>query len=344
MRVRSRGKVGASATLSGNVVRVIVADAAAQGRAEREILERFDVPREAIDDVEARVPANVLVRLWEGMPKLLGDPCYGVHLGERAAATSLPVVGRLFASCATVGEGIERIVALQRVFNDVHRTELVVGGGEAALRVRTADSPLPVPRHAMEFVYAWMVVMLRQTTGSEQKPLRARFEVSAPERDAVAEHRRVLGCSVEFGAEYNELVYPSAILTLPNKSADPELREILESHARSLVERLPERPAFASRVAEVLATRLPSSPSVEDVAAALHMSTRTVQRYLQDEGTTFADVLDTVRRRRAEIALRETDDSIAEVSAALGFGDQSAFHKAFVRWTGKTPGAFRKNR
>ncbi len=74
----------------------------------------------------------------------------------------------------------------------------------------------------------------------------------------------------------------------------------------------------------------------------MKMSARTLQRYLREEETTFADVLDDVRRRRAEVALRETEEPIASVSASLGFGDQSAFHKAFVRWTGKTPGAFRK--
>jgi AraC-like DNA-binding protein len=338
--VDSRAKVGATATLSGNIVRVIVADAVARGLSEREIIERFDIPAEALRDVDARVPARVMVRLWEGMPRVLNDPSYGVHLGERTAETSMTLIGRMFGASPTVGDGVTRLVELQRLVNDVHRSEMVKDGDVVAFRMRTKDSPLPVPRHATEFVFAWMVSTVRRSTGADVWPVRARFEVSPPED--VAEHRRVLGCPVEFDAEYNELAFPAATLALPNRNADTELREILDSHARHLLEKMPAQKTFAMRVAEVLAPRLSSSPTIDDVAALMKMSARTLQRYLREEETTFADVLDDVRRRRAEVALRETEEPIASVSASLGFGDQSAFHKAFVRWTGKTPGAFRK--
>src|SRR4029079_6167720 len=102
-RVGPQSKIGATATLTGNIARIIVADAVAHGHAEDEIVERFDIPYEAFRDVDARVPANVLLRLWEGMPKLLADDAYGVHLGERAASTSMPLVARLFSASATVG-------------------------------------------------------------------------------------------------------------------------------------------------------------------------------------------------------------------------------------------------
>lgn len=338
--MQSRGKAGVTATLSGNIVRIIVADAVAHGFSESDLVQRFDIPTEALRDVDGRVPASVMIRLWEGMPRLLNDPSYGVHLGARTAETAMALVGRLFSACATVGEGVARVVEIQRLVNDVHASEMVTEGDVASLRVRSKDTPLPVPRHATEFVFAWMVETVRRTTGVEVSPIRARFEVSPPED--VAEHRRVLRCPVEFDAEYNELAFPTAALALPNRSADGELREILDSHARHLLEKLPAQKTFALRVAEVLAPRLASSPTIDDVAALMKMSARTLQRYLHEEETTFADVLDDVRRRRAEIALRETGDSIAAVSASLGFGDQSAFHKAFVRWTGKTPGAFRK--
>ena len=339
--MESRAKIGATATLTGNIVRIIVADAVTHGHAEDEIVERFDIPYEAFRDVDARVPANVLLRLWEGMPRLLGDDAYGIHLGERAASSSMPLVARLFSTSPTVGEGVATLMSMQRLVNDVHASELAIEGDVASLRNRTKHGPIPVPRHATEFVFAWMVATVRRTTGQDVRPVRVRFEVPAPSAKDAAEHRRVLDCPVEFDAEYNELAFPLSVLALPQKEADPELREILESHAKALLDKLPEERTVSARVSEVLAQKLASSPSVDDVASALHMSARTLQRYLRDESTTFADVLDRVRRRRAEMALR-TDEPIAALAASLGFGDQSAFHKAFVRWTGETPGAFRK--
>jgi AraC-like DNA-binding protein len=117
---------------------------------------------------------------------------------------------------------------------------------------------------------------------------------------------------------------------------------VLESHARILIDRLPSSPTFAARVSEALVPMLPEGPTIDRVAHALRVSPRSVQRYLHAEDTSFERVLEDVRKSRAQAGLRDRRCSIAEVSAALGFADQSAFHRAFVRWMGTTPGAYRR--
>jgi AraC-like DNA-binding protein len=171
-------------------------------------------------------------------------------------------------------------------------------------------------------------------------PIRVAFE-HAPPAD-VREHRRIFACPVTFGADRNEMVFPAAALDLPHARPDPALFALLERYAKGLIDRLPGATTLSARVAEALVPRLPGTPTVETVARALRLSARSLQRYLKEEGTTFATVHDGVRRRHSEVALRDRRRSIAEVARSMGFADQSAFHKAFVRWTGMTPGAYRR--
>lgn len=332
--------LAASGTLSGNVVRALLAEATRRGLDEAELRQRFAIPDEVVRDVDSRVSAGLLVRLWSELPVLLHDDDFGLHLGEQTSETSIPLAGKLFEAYATVGDGLGKLVEFQRLMNDVHPTLLERGPGEASISVRSKGSAIPAPRHAVEFVFAWMLLFTRRTTGVDFIPLRVGFEHGRP-RDT-REHARIFNCPVHFDTERAEMVVASSVLDLRQRNADPALVEILESHARTLVARLPDRASFAARVRDAVVPLLPEGAGIEAVARAMRLSERSVQRYLQQEGTSLAEVVAEVRRARAEAALRDTSVPIATLSASLGFSDQSAFHKAFARWTGMTPGAFRK--
>lgn len=319
---------------------MILARAALRGADVAAITARHRIPSDALAAEDGRVPAKLLARMWEEVPLDVGDDAFGLHLGEEAAHEHLALLTRLFDASATVGDAVHKLLDLQRLVNDVHPAVMLSRGDRTLLRMCTEGSPLRAPRHATEFGFAWLVVIARRATGADLSPLHVRFEHARPED--TREHRRVFRCPIDFASPASELEFSTAVLDLPHKSADPALSRILESYAHELAKRLPTSPTFAVRVKEVLVPRLAESPTIDDVAHALKLSARTVQRYLAREETTFADVLDDVRRSLAEAALADRSTSIAQVSHALGYSDQSAFHKAFVRWTGKTPGAFRK--
>lgn len=332
--------LAASDTLSGNVVRALVGEAVRRGLDESDLRRRFAIPDEVMDDVDARVAAGLLVRMWTELPLLLDDDDFGLHLGEQTARTSIPFASRMYESYPTVGDAIDRLAAFQRLVNDVHPTLFVRGPEQASISVRSKGTALQAPRHATEFLFAWMLLTTHRTTRVTFSPLRVRFEHGRPKD--TREHLRIFRCPLDFDADRAEFVVAPAVLDLPQHTADAALVEIFEAHARVLIGRLPDRSTFAARVKDAMLPLLPEGASVEAVARAMRLSERSVQRYLQQEGTSFADVLGEVRRARAESALRDTSTPIATVAASLDFSDQSAFHKAFTRWTGTTPGAFRK--
>jgi AraC-like DNA-binding protein len=109
-----------------------------------------------------------------------------------------------------------------------------------------------------------------------------------------------------------------------------------------LLEKVPQTTAFSARVRQLIAKDLATTaPSAIGAARKLHMSRRTLHRSLQAEGTTFTDLVDGLRRELAVRYLNEPAVAIAEVAFLLGFSEASAFHRAFKRWQGTTPAAYR---
>jgi AraC-like DNA-binding protein len=133
-------------------------------------------------------------------------------------------------------------------------------------------------------------------------------------------------------------------LEQPQKHAEPRLQAVLERQLDELVSQLPQDQSFPGRVKSHLATQLlDGEPVVSTIASKLHMSPRTLQRRLNDEGTSFAKVLAGLRRDLALRYLLEPRRTINEVAFLLGFVEVSAFHRAFKRWTGKTPAEYQRS-
>lgn len=323
------------------VGRAIVAAAEARGVPGETLAKAAGLDIDLLDDADARAPALTMIRLWEEAGRLTGDESFGLHVGRSSATSGMPLAGRLIAASATLGEGLARIMAHYRVFNDVHPAEVDADGDDVVVRVLTKAIPIALPRHAIEFAFAWFVEVASIAIGERVVLSSVSFEHPAP-RD-VSEHRAIFGCDVAFGADESAFRAPRTLFEHANANPDPYLVEILESHAAILVEKLPARASVAAKVRAVLTELLPRGDAGIDLAAeAMRMSPRTLQRKLREEGTSFSDLVDERRCELAKRHLRERAFSIAEIALRVGFSDQSTFHRAFVRWTGRTPGDFRR--
>jgi AraC-like DNA-binding protein len=331
-------------TISAMAARAVLFAASQHGVSPPELCAKIGLDPAVVADVEGRVPGKVMVALWDAVAPL--DPDFGLHLGEMAVTTQFALPWHLVRASATLGEGILRLVAAWRVFNDIHPPELMLADESrpdpiGVLRMRTKDTALPVPRHAVEYAFAWIVAASRRATGTDVSPVHVSFEHPRP--PDTREHDRIFRCEVTFGADAAALVYSKDAIDLPTTDADPELAELLDRHAAGLLAKLPERGAFSARVRSAAAPLLACGDlTIERVASALGASARSVQRHLHDEGTSFQRVIADLRKEAATHYLQSGVHSIAEVALLLGFSDQSAFHRAFVRWTGRTPGDVRR--
>src|SRR5262249_43450246 len=172
-------------------------------------------------------------------------------------------------------------------------------------------------------------------------PLQIRFPHAAP--SDLSEHRRVFGCPLEFGSKCSELVFSREVLDLTMVKADADLQAILDAQVLAALEQLPRVEATTETVRRHLPAELcHGPPTLEQIAPRMNMSPRTLHRRLDEESTSFRQILAEVRRELATRHLSERRLAIGEIAFLLGFSEPSAFHRAFKRWTGYAPLAYRQ--
>jgi AraC-like DNA-binding protein len=169
------------------------------------------------------------------------------------------------------------------------------------------------------------------------------FELRHARSGRESEYRRAFGALPRFERARNAWSVPADVLARPMLRADANLARFLEPQALALSRALPDRTTQGD-VRAALAERLAGGgTSVSELAGALRVSPRTLQRRLADAGTSLRALADDVRRERA-LAQLAAGRSIAEVSFLLGFAEPRAFFRAFKRWTGRTPQEWRRDR
>jgi AraC-like DNA-binding protein len=312
----------------------------ARGHDRSNFLKTQDVDPGMFRDPEARLPHTVAATLWSAAARLTNDLDLGLHAAEGIRPGALGALGYALRTSDTFGVSLERLCRYHRVLHDAAEVQLMVRGRHAVLSHRL---PIPggVPRAVSEYVVAAWLITSRQATGVNWIPVEARFPHPAPED--ISEHRRLLGCTLKFEHDRSELVFSRDLLAMPFLSADPSLQAILEARVQAMLQKLPRGEAVTDGVRRLLTGELCNGePSLLHIAPQLHMSPRTLHRRLENEGTSFRQVLAEVRRELAARHLIERRLAVGEIAFLLGFSEPSAFHRAFKRWTGHAPLAYRQ--
>ncbi len=164
-----------------------------------------------------------------------------------------------------------------------------------------------------------------------------------PAADKAELYEAWFGCPVRFEAPYDGLAIAPPMLDLPMRLGDPAVFRFLTAHLDKEMEALQPAPSFERALAEHISEGLSNGiPKAAAVARAVGVSERTLFRRLAETGLTYQEVLENTQKSLAESLLSESQFSIAEVAFLTGFSEQSTFSRAFKRWAGQTPGAFRK--
>jgi AraC-like DNA-binding protein len=330
-------------TVAVQVLHALLWRAEQAGVSVPELLARFDISPELLGDVDGRVPAAVARALWLELPERCNDPDFGINLARAAPGVAFGIVAYVALHAESFGRGLVAAVKYVRLLQDVAACSLepIAGtGGSRFVQAAVPGNPVP-PRHAVEFGFARSILMARRSTGVDLTPVCVRFNFPRP-ADTSA-HEALFRAPMVFGHHRNELEFDAATLQLPQRSADAWLHKVVESHAQAALDRLGTRNPFVQQVASALGVAVQRGEGdLRHVARALGMTERTLQRRLSDEGVQFRALVDDVRRGLALRYLADRTTSLTEIALMLGFSEQAAFHRAFVRWTGKTPGHFRR--
>jgi AraC-like DNA-binding protein len=327
------------ATVLPVATRALVEACARLGLDTAALLARAGVGRALLDDPDARLPAERADAVWQEAFAASGDPALALRAAEETPFGAFRVLDYLGASGATLGEGMRRVAAYFPLVDPRASLAVEEEPGAVALAFRGLGPVLPP--QAQEYTLAILASRVRHVAPGAALAVRFAF----PRPPHAAEHARVLGVAPTFGAAVPAVALPRAAWDGPTRTADRTLFAALDGHARALLSRAAPPEGTAARAREAIAADLPGKePSLARVARLLGASPRTLQRRLRDEGTSFAAAVDEVRRARALAYLEAGDVAMAEVSWLLGFAEQSAFARAFRRWTGEAPTRWRRAR
>lgn len=297
----------------------------------------------AVDDPEARMPLVQFYALLEHAAALVGDEeLFGVEYSLNLDPKALDILGFLALTSSTLGVAFERMFRYQSLLYDGEHGSYTRAGDQVILTMQSWGPPRLAHRLWTQAAVIDIVVNGRKLVGHDFRVDAVDFRHRAPSTEAAARLEQLLGAPIRYEAPANSLRVPAAVLELPMPSADPAMFAFFDREAeRRAAAHVGPTTTTADTLRPMLAAALPEGvPELGDLAERLHLSTRTLQRRLSDEGTSLRKLVDQVRH---EGALRHLGAglSIAEVSYVLGFSEPSAFHRAFKRWTGQTPKQWR---
>jgi AraC-like DNA-binding protein len=326
--------------LAVRAIRPLVSGLRECGHDVASILAAVGIDAAMLDDPDSRVPTSVAMALLARSVEQTGDSNLGLHLAERAQLGSFDVHFFAMASSPNLGAAYERLCRYQRLIHETSRVDLEVGADRAVLRHQLAGGAA-APRQTAEFLLAAWVRAGRVITGIDWAPDEVHFVHPAPSDST--EHTRFFRADVHFAMGENALVLSRRLLETSCARADPALVAVLDRYAADRLEQMPRSNGIADRVRTVLVDELRGGePTASRLAGRLKMSVRSLNRLLAAEDTSYQELLDGLRRDLAERHLAGDQMSISEVGFLLGFSELSSFHRAFKRWTGRTPAQFRQ--
>lgn len=325
--------------LSGKSVRVQIEVGQRLG-VEGRMLDALGLTDAQLSGLDAMVPAQAVYQHLELVVARADAERVALEIATAHGPLSLGPVGLAMRAETTGRRAIGVLLRYQHLMNTLARIDMTQADGQLVL---TEDRPGPTglgSQIASEIAVLSMLHWGRQLFGHSLVPL----GMTVPRRGSFVRYAAWAGCDVVGGAPQAKLVLPSALLDAPVATADPDLARFFEEllGQRAAAVGRGEGDTLLSDVRRAVAQALAEgTPSLNQLAGQLGTSPRTLQRRLLDAGTRFSQVIDDVRHDLALTHLKNPTLGIAEIAFMLGFDEVASFHRAFRRWQGTTPGAFR---
>jgi AraC-like DNA-binding protein len=289
---------------------------------------------------QARVSAKHYGALWRAIALALDDEFFGQD-SRRMKAGTFAMLCHSVLGCKSLGHALERSLRFYGLILDDISGTLVRDAKEAriVLHERVAGANLRVFAHELLLmllygVSCWLV-------GRRIPILRTEFSYAEPAHSA--EYRLMYCADLSFDGPNTVIAFDASYLDLPVVQNERSLKEFLRTAPESILLKYKNSSSLAARVRRRLRLYLPGElPDFERLADELNMTPATMRRRLHEEGASYQSIKDQLRRDLAISHLSHTSRSVMYIALELGFSERSAFHRAFRKWTGASPGEFRR--
>ena len=302
------------------------------------VLEKAGISRALLAPPRGRVTTAEFFALWRAIEELGGARDLGLRLGAEALPHKYDIASMAALHSLTLGEALGKIAKYKRL---VCPEEVLVEieKGEARLRFHWLLAEGDPPRFLVDGTFASVLALVRFGTQKDIAPVRVELARRRMDAGILARH---FGCEIRFDAPVDLLVLPEAALAEPFVTHNSDLLALLLPGLDAELDEHGRRRSLTEDVRVALCRRMCGErPSVNKLAKDLRVSPRTLQRRLEEAGTTYQRLLDEVRYQSARRLLARTDIDAGEVAFLLGFEELNSFTRAFQGWEGTTPARYR---
>jgi AraC-like DNA-binding protein len=305
------------------------------------VLERARLPRASLSQPRGRITTEEFFALWRAIEEVGGSRELGLRLGAEAIPQKYDVATMAALHSATLRDALDKLAKFKRlVCPEEVRLEIV--GNEARLSFHWLLADGAPPALLVDGTFASVLALARRGTQKPILPTRIELARRRADADVLTRH---FGCAIRFDAPLDRLILPKVALDEPFVTHNADLLALLLPGLEAELDERGQRRSLVDEVRLALCRHMCGErPSVEKIADELRVSPRTLQRRLEEAGTTYQRVLDEVRHQSARRLLDKTDLDAEEVAFLLGFEEANSFTRAFHAWEGTTPVRYRASR
>lgn len=311
----------------------------ANGHSVDAFLADADISPELLNESGARVTYTQFLALYKSLTDRLDDELLG-FLSRPLKRGSYALMLRSAISAETLEEGIRRYASTFRLLQDDLVLEIARDDDLAGLVLRflnpAIEQRIGLHEHILRTIWrslAWLIA---------GKIKVARFDFAFAMPHYVSSYGKVFPAPLRFEQACSGFWFASALLGKPIRRGETDLHDYLSHVQADILVPLRDVHVVSARLRDYLLRSKPDWPGLGVAAQALHMSSSTLQRRLAEEGKTFQEIKDALRRDIAIMQLNTSDVSLSDLADELGFGEDTAFQRAFRNWTGSSPGVYRR--
>ena len=281
--------------------------------------------------------------LWMNAIHLCDDPLFGLHFGESLQLSALGVVGEIIKMSGTVGEALAHAAAMTPMVTDLVTMDVIQSKKTFTVHfIPTAfgkqQSDTVTFRQMLDLLMVFTIHELDGLLLEKVKPISVRHTFQTAH---IEEYERIFRCVPVRKAQHT-LEFDNAYWNEPILTANYELQKVLLDKVNTIGKEAGNAQTLQSKIyTYLLQHAYLGILSQEEVAANFNISARSLQRKLREEGVTYQQLSDSVRKSLAVHYIRSGNYQLKEISAMLGYNELSAFTRAFKRWTGQAPASYR---
>lgn len=287
-----------------------------------------------LDEKDQRYPVASHLNLWKAGEALLPLSAIGLQMGSKSDPYNRGIVGLIFTASTHLEQAVGNKIRYTKILADHISLEFEKNADEFSITYSILEGYFH--SYEIERVFAGFLNWVRAFIGQKINPIRLGFQYTEPAHaDA---YKKYFQCPMLFDQAKNTITLPTSILSHENPQHNDYLYNILKEHAEAVLSKVDVPVNFVNNVRGMIAGRLcHGNFSVEEIAASLKMSKRSLNRKLSDEGATYQSILDAIRKEMAVSYLEQGECSVQTIPFLLGYSDGRAFLRAFKRWTGRSP-------